>query len=249
MNKLGWILFIVAVVAIISFWKRPKTALVTIAPKQCMFHVDDNWSRSFQEAIIHSITDCYESSKNPDTVISKMTTDFPEIGSVQAQVCSSDKICFHVDGVQPVFLLNDMHVVGTTGHMSNKDDFSEEVRCTLPSLVSQQLDELPQMVHFVQKLSPEITSSHTMTWQSVDTIVLSSRDIPEMQCVTCTSRVPLAADVQRCHELYQELLASQKTKKTLSSGLTRGSSNKNALKHMMVYDIRFKNQIIVRPGG
>lgn len=235
MNKLGWALFIVVIVVVIGFWKRPKASLVTIAPKQCMFHIDDNWSLTFQEAIIHSITQLYESSKNPDTVIDKMTTDFPAIGSVQAQVCSSDKICFHVDGLQPVFLLNGTHVVTSTGRMSNKKDFSQEIQDALPNLVSQRLDELPQMVGFMQELPSEITSQHSVIWQNMDMIILSHRDTPQMQCITCATRVPLAQDVQQCHELYRELLASR--------------SKSKSKKNMMVYDIRFKNQIIVRPGG
>lgn len=235
MNKLGWILFIVTVIAIIGFWKRPKSALVTIAPKQCMFHVDDHWSLSFQESIIRSITNSYESSKNPDDVISKMTTEFPAIDSVQAQICSSDKICFHVDGLQPVFLLNDIHVVVASGHVSSKTDFAPEVQAALPCLASQSLDDVADMVHFVQQLPSEITRPYTMLWRNPDTIILSARDATNMQCVTCTSRVPVAADVQRCHELYQELLASMPTKKSK--------------KKMMEYDIRFKNQIIVRSGG
>lgn len=234
-NKLGWILLIVVIIAIIGFWKRPKTALTAIAPKQCLFHIDDNWSLSFQEAIIRSITNSYDSNKNPDDVISKMTSEYPEISTVQAQICSSDKICFHVEASQPVFLLNDTHVVVATGHISCKDDFASEIQTTLPSVYTEQLDDTVRIVRFVQQLSPEISSCHILNWKSADTIILSHRDIANMQCIACLDRVPYSLDVQRCHQLYQDFLASLPAKKTK--------------KKMMEYDIRFKNQIIVRPGG
>lgn len=235
MNKVGWILLIVVMVAVTCFWKRQRAGLTVIAPRQCLFNVDDNWSLSFQEAIIRSITTSYEALKNPDAVISKITDQFPEINSVQAQICSADKICFYVEAARPVFILNDTYVVGSTGHLSPKDDFAPEVQSSLARVRSQQDGDIPAMIAFVAQLPPEIVSSYEIDWIDSNSIILIPQSMGTMRCLACTDNIPSIENMKRCHDLHEDFLRS-------------GPVTKKK-KKIMEYDIRFKNQIIVRSGG
>lgn len=236
MNKLGFILLIVVIVAVIVVYKWPtQYPLVTIAPQQCVFQVYEHWSPTFQASIIAAIKDWYATSKSADFVIEKMTANFPEVGSVQAQICSADKICFYIDGVQPIFLLNNQQIIGSTGTVSKQDDFSLVVQQELPKVFSDSTDEYPEMVRFIQQLEPTITTCHDVTWKNRHEIILQPRGTQGMRCIARDGKVPLFEDIQRCHGLYETHIASLPKKK--------------AKQIIMEYDIRFKNQIIVKTGG
>jgi hypothetical protein len=242
-NKLGFMLLVVIVVVCIMLWKRPKASLATIAPAQCVFQVDEHWSPGFQASIIASIKNSYETSKNPDLVITKTTTDYPAVESIQAQICSADKICFYIESIQPVFMLNNSHVVGVGGVVSSKDEFCEQVQQELPKVfahinlknIESNAQQLSDMVHFIEQLSPVITQEHDVDWRNGDDVILQPHLLSNMHCVTRMGKIPLVEDVASCHKLHQLQLASKSKKKSKQS--------------IMEYDIRFKNQIIVRSGG
>lgn len=236
MNKLGFILLIVVIVVVVAMYKWPtQHPLVTIAPQQCVFQLYEHWSPTFQASIITAIKDWYATSKNADFVIEKMTADFPEVGAVQAQICSADKICFYIDGVQPVFVLNNSQIISVTGSISDQDDFALALRQELPRVFSDSTSEYLEMVRFVQRLEPAVSSSCDLNWKNRYEIIVQPRETLGMRCIVRDEKIPTLHDIQLCHGLYDAYIATL--------------SKKKAKQIIMEYDIRFKNQIIVKTGG
>ncbi len=235
MNKLGWILFVGAVVGGIWMLRKHRQSMGAIAPTQCVFHMDRKWSKSFQNTLQKSIQSWYEGSKNPDQVIEQTITDFPLVDVVHAQICSADKICFSIDGLKPVFVINDQSVVSSTGVVSDKSVFSDELCTQLPHVTAQSMDQLQSMIPFFETLDPAVWQNYQITWHCKDTIACVSKQYPSMRCILSVYDVPTAKTMQTCVDLYQDHCAKVSKKKNKQQG--------------MEYDVRFRNQIIVRAGG
>lgn len=236
MNKLGFILLIVVFVIIVVVYKRSKSCLVTIAPQQCVFYVYENWSTQFQESIISATKQFYTSTRDADVVIEKVIQDFPEIGSIQAQVCSSDKICFFIEGINPVFLFNNKYVVNGNGMLSAQNSFLDSVQDELPKVFSDNNNDVAKMVFFVQQIPPAVTQSHDITWISNHEVIMQPRDRNDVCCITTNKNIPQWDDMQRCyalHDAHKQTMPRKKSKQSV----------------VMEYDLRFKNQIIVRTRG
>lgn len=205
-----------------------------MVPQQCSCSLDSMLSADHQKKITESIQQLHQVSKNPHEIITKIVQDFPEIKDMQAEICSADKICFNAQAVQPVFLLNDDLVVSDVYTTFKQESLDIKTLNLLPKIYSQENDQCKDMALFIRQLPHEIAKSYKMSWSDKDHIFFKHQKHANMVCLVSDSLIPSVDIFENCCELYDEFL--------------KKSFKKNN-KTMVQYDIRFKDQIIVKSGG
>lgn len=238
MNRLGFmlLLFVMFLGALLWYKKYQQKPLLSIAPQQCVFHMQDHWSKTFQDAIAASIKQWYTSTSNVDFVIKQMVEQYPEVESIHAQICSADKICFYLEGRGLAFVLNDQDVVNASGALSPCSSFDAKMIQDLPRVfVTGEVDPA-LLLDFVGSVSSSVAKTHNLYWNDPTSIAVRPKDGTKMQCLTRVGVGVTDENIQRCCTLHEEQLATTPKRKQKQIALWE-------------YDIRFKNQIILRTGG
>ena len=205
-----------------------------MVPQQCSCNLDAILSSDHKKKIIESIQQLHKTSKDPHIVIEKIVQDFPEIKDMQAEICSADKICFNAQAVQPIFLLNNDLVVSDTYTTFKKESLDANTLAVLPKIDSQKHEQYKKMVNFIQQLPQEVLKNYEISWVDKDQIFFKKYQRDNMVFLVSDSLVPSLETFQNCSDLYDQFL-----KKSL----------KRNNKTMVQYDIRFKDQVIVKSGG
>jgi len=235
-NRLGWMIILVLLAVVsIKFYKQPSESLSNIMPMQCSCSLDGIFSSGHQKKIIQSIQELHQIVKNPKEIIEKTVQEFPEIKDMQAEICSADKICFHAQAVHPICILNDELVISDINTVFKKESLDQSIVDTLPKIYSSKNDQYEDIVVFIQSLPKELTQTCTISWLDKNLITFKPQKYENIHCLVSSSLIPTTQLFQNCYELYD-----QKFKKNLK---------KNNSKVMVEYDLRFKNQIIVKSGG
>jgi hypothetical protein len=214
---------------------RSSKTLQRIVPQQCSCSLDTILSSDYQKKIIETIQALHQENKNPQDVIQEASQEFPEISHMQAEICSADTICFHAQVAKPVFLFNDQLVISDTQVSSKKENVDLDILTCLPKLYSKNSQEYGLMLAFIQEIPKELTKNYTITWFDKNQIVFKSQEHEDMSCLVSASLIPTVQLFQNCHDLHNQ-------------NFKKGSKKKNN-KTMVEYDIRFKNQIIIKSGG
>ncbi len=217
------------------FWIKKDKPLSTLHITQCILDVDNQFAPEYQKKIVDVIKDSYKNSKNPEDVIQKAVREFVEIHDMKAEICGADSICFHAYGFKPIFILGDNKVVVDNGLTFEKKNFDVDSVTGLPKIISQKNDQVTTMIHFIQSIPTEVIQKYSIDWLDKNYIVLRSKKHEGMKCLVSDILIPNEKIFKECSLLYD--LDLQKLPK------------KKQNKHMVEYDIRFKNQIIVRSGG
>jgi hypothetical protein len=223
--------FVLAMFCIILFglwgWKKSKTSMTVVLPEKSVFFIDQDLSSSFKNSIENSIQKAYEQSKNPQEVMDQATAKFPEISSMKVQICQSDKICFYVDAAEPIFLLNNDLVVCDNATSIALDHFSPNVVQKLVSIVCHKVHDLQTMINFVTTLPDTFKQEFLIEWSSDTDILLQPKNGKNCILQCSADSPPSLQDLISC-----QLICEARKSKTK--------------KKRVVYDVRFKNQIIVR---
>lgn len=236
MNRLGWmILIIISAVIFGKFFIRSTKTLQGIAPEKCSSDLDTIWSSGYQKKIAQSIQDSYQEHKNPQLVTQKITQTFPEISQMQAEICSADTICFHAQAAQPLCSLNDAFVLWENQVVSKKEHTDQDIFTRLPKVYAQNLNDYDQLIAFIKALPQELTHAYLIDWDTQHSIRFKPDNNQNMTLLVSTTLMPTVQLFADCHDLYQQ-------------NFKEGSKKKNN-KTMVEYDIRFKNQIIIKSGG
>lgn len=201
--------------------------MTVVLPEKSVFFIDKDFSKSFQNSIQDSIQKSYASCKNPGQVMQQATQDFPEILSMKVQICQSDKICFYVDGLKPVFLLNNDLIVCGNATSVVLPHFSGEVTNNLVHIASSKKDDFQAMVNFVNALPDTFKQEFLIEWNSDTDILLQPKDGKNCVLLCSAENVPSLQDLIFCQSIA-------------------ATKNSSKIKKKRVYDVRFKNQIIVR---
>jgi len=235
-NRLGLSIIILAVIALgIKVFMKINKPLSSFKTMQTLFDVDTNWSSDFQKKIVDIIKDDYKNSNDPEAIIQKLVQEFKEIHDMKAEICGVDTICFHMYGFKPVFILGGTKVVVSNGSILEKKNFDQDMVDGLPSISSQKNDQVISMIYFIQSMPNEILQNYVIDWVDKNYIILQSKKHEGMRCLLSDILIPKEKTFEECSLLYDASL--QKLPK------------KKQNKHMVEYDIRFRNQIIVRSGG
>lgn len=233
MKNIKYLLILVMIgVGIWLVYKKIDQRLPVMLPNSCLFSLDMGWSESFQEKLSEYIQQLYTSSKNPDHVIQTALHEFPDISAIDVQICNSDKICFHVQAWQPVFLLNNTSVVCHNQALILRNHINESMLNDLMVVTSCMVDDLADMTCFVQALPKEIYKNYCVDWKNKDEIFLHKKSSRDQLYLVSTQRLPSIELLEHCDKIYE---------------IRPKLSKKN--KKETIFDIRFKNQILVRSGG
>lgn len=203
--------------------------MAVVLPEKSAFFIDQDLSSDFKKNIENSIQAAYSLSKNPQEVMDQATAQFSEIASMKVQICQSDKICFYVDACDPVFLLNNEFVVCGNGTKTVKNNFSLAIVQALVQVSCEHENNLKLMIDFVTALPEKFKQEFLIEWVDQDNITLQPKDGKNCILHVSAQAVPSLSDLQACQKIAQASQTKSKTKKK-----------------RMVYDVRFKNQIIVR---
>lgn len=229
------ILIIVCLALTFFVWKKYKTPLPTIQPKQCMFQLDEAWSPLFQTSIIQMISTAYAQHHNPAIALEQMLQKFPEINTAHTQICNADQICFYAQGHQAISVVNDQTVITSNGACTNKDYFNEYLVKDLAKISSSTDIQPSQMVTFLKTIPHAIALDHDIVWDNQYHIQLQPHDVNDMVYIT-TMDTPLTSQhLDVCKKIHHQIPAQ--------------SIRKRKQKIVKEYDVRFKNQIIVRLRG
>lgn len=229
MKKAFVLIIICVVLGSFLIWKKSKTTITIVLPEKSVFFIDQDLSSDFKKNIETSIQAAYSFSKNPQEVMNQATSEFVEISSMKVQICQSDKICFYVDAADPIFLLNNEFVVCGNGVKSLKNHFALEIVQNLVQVTCLSDTDLKIMVDFTVALPEKFKQEFLIEWIDQDNIVLQPKDGKDCILQVSAQAVPSLSDLQSCQKIVQTVPIKSKTKKK-----------------RMVYDVRFKNQIIVR---
>jgi hypothetical protein len=214
---------------------KSSKPLSSLSTTQCVCEVDGSWSPEFQKKIVNIVKDTYKKINNPQEVIEKTVEEFKEINCMKAEICGADTICFHAQGLRPVFVLDDSKIVADDGSIFEKENFDQMIVDLLPTMSAKKTDQVVAMVHFIQAMPHELLRQYAINWHDKNYIILQSKKYEGMKCLVSDFLIPTEKILKECMLLYEFALAKLPKKK-----------QKN---HMVEYDIRFKNQIIVRSGG
>ncbi len=226
-------LFLVMVVLVIALflWKvaKHKKSVITILPEKTVFFIDDDLSNIFKKDLIRVIELLYSDLKNPEAVIQETNNQFREIASMSVQICQSDKICFYLDAAPALFLLNDNLVVCENGASVTKNHFKSEILQNLIPVISQNFIDIPLMIQFVKNLPNLFKTEFYIFYEDVNNLLLIPRNDKNFALQFTIDGQVTEQDLRSCRSI--DLGLSKKFK---------------AKKKQVVYDLRFKNQIIVR---
>lgn len=236
MNRLGLaIILLILTGLVIKFWMKSDKGLSSLAKPKCVCDIDSNWSPEYQKKIADIIKDNYKKNNNTQNLIKQTVEEFKEINAMKAEICGIDSICFHAHGLNPIFILDENRVVVDDGSIFERKNFDQAVTESLPKITALKTDQVIQMVHFIELMPKDIINQYGIDWHDKNHIVLQSKKHEGMKCLVSNILIPSEKTFKECSLLY--LLDFEKLPK------------KKQKKHMVEYDIRFKNQIIVRSGG
>ena len=225
--------FLVMVVFIVALflWKSKthKNSAIIMLPEKTVFFIDDGLSNIFKKDLIRVIDLLYSDLKNPEAVIKETNNQFAEIASMTVQICQSDKICFYLDAAPAVFLLNDNLVVCENGATVAKNHFKSEILQTLIPVVSQHCINIPLMIQFIKKLPNLFKAEFCIFYEDVNNVLLISKNDKSFALQLTLDEQVTEKDLVDCQAIGLQLPKKMKAKKK-----------------QVVYDLRFKNQIIVR---
>ena len=209
-------------------WKHTKTAITAVLPEKCVFFMDEDLSSSFQNDLTSIISQEYAEKKNPQELMDQMSQQFKEIRSMQVQICQTDKICFYVDAAKPIFLLNNAYIVCDNQTQVARDHFTEQTAEGLIKINCSNDYDVATMLHFVSRLPNSFGQLFTIEWISNFDIILHPIQATGYVLRVSSETTVEPQDLAACQSIYDGLPKKLKAKK-----------------NRKIYDIRFKNQIIV----
>ena len=146
---------------------------------------------------------------------------------MKVHLCQTDKICFSLELQKPLFLLNDKFVACDSDVIIPKDHFSSEIVAKLPLLSCSCEPNVLGMRQFFEKLPESIQQGFGINWICDTEIILKEKGKSNLTLICSMQHVPSQKDIEHCKSICESLPVKSK-KKNVS------------------YDLRFKNQIIVR---
>lgn len=228
-------------------WRTPDMTLVY--PDNCVFAIDPFLSRSMQLEIKDFIDDAYKKSKSPSNLLPKIESHFPAVKSVIIDMQNPESLHFTVQTYQPIFLINDEHVICQQGKMLSKATFAQSELDTLQNISFEGVPT-PKNVHrlmtFFESLtdvpdealakSGSILKDFSVRWIDKHAIWLDQKQGQDLSLLVGYNVVPNQHDIKQCRNLRGQI--SDKPCKS-----KRGKPCKNNT--TWVCDLRFDQQIVL----
>ena len=218
-------------------WRTPDMTIVY--PDNCVFVIDPFLSRSMQLEIKGFIDEAYKKSKSPSNLLPKIESNFPAIKSVIIDMQNPEQLNFSIQTYQPIFLLNDEHVICQQGKMFSKATFAQS---ELDKLQNISFEGAPtpksvgRLMTFFESLTDPILQDFSVRWIDKHAIWLDQKEGQDLSLLVGYNVVPNQHDIMQCRNLRGQI--SDKPCKD-----KRGKPCKNNT--TWVCDLRFDQQIVL----
>jgi|SRR3989339_491583 len=230
-----------------SLWvftsRRPDMTIVY--PDNCAFVIDHIFSQPMQLEIKDFIDQAYKKSKNPKNLLPKIESHFPAIKSIVIDMSSLEKedslkvLKFTIQAYQPIFLLNDEHVICEQSKMLSKATFDPKELKKLEN-ISFEGAPIPKSMHhlmtFFESLKYPILQDFSVRWIDKHAIWLDQKTGKDLSLLVGYDFVPSKHDVAQCRNLRGQIVDKPCKDK-------RGKPCKN--NSSWVCDLRFDQQIVL----
>lgn len=237
-GTLSLIVFIVTVIGFLLV-KKWSPHIQKILPEQSIFFIEPSCSDDFKKMLKDSIGSQYKEFKDPGAVVHLVSQQFPVVSSVKVHICKTDKICFSVDLQKPLFVLGTQQVVCDNFSIVSVESFNARLVQQLPVITYERnclsIDDrlVVRIVHFFKRLPSCVTSGFDMHMISLDEIILREKNRPNVSYVVSADDNVTLKKLAQCLEIQDAA--------TSLVGAKKAYKKKN-----VTYDLRFKNQIVVR---
>lgn len=218
-------------------WHTPDMTIVY--PDHCIFTVDKLFSKSMQLEIKKFIDDAYKKNKIPSHLLPRIESHFPEIKSVIIDMQNPDALNFAIQTYQPIFLLNDEHVICQFGKLFGKNIFSQDSLAQLENISFDGVatpKNIERLMNFFEVLIDPILKDFTIRWIDKHAIWLDQKQGPDLSLLVGYEYVPTLQDIAQCRNLRGQIVDKPCKDK-------RGKPCKNRV--TWVCDLRFDRQIIL----
>lgn len=237
------ILAIALGIGLIFLFKWQKPDMTVVYPDNCTFVIDRFFSRSMKLEIKDFIDKAYKKNKTPSNLLPRIESHFPSIKSVVIDMQNPEILNFSIQSYQPIFLLNDEHVVCQHGKMLEKKIFASN---ELSKLENISFDEAPvpkkvdRLVSFFNSLTDPILKDFSVRWVDKHAIWLDQKEgsgrVKDLSLLVGYDFVPNQRDVMQCRNLRGQVSGKPSKDK-------RGRPLKNNM--TWVCDLRFDQQIVL----
>ncbi len=225
-----------------SLWaftsRRPDMTIVY--PDNCTFVVDHIFSHAIQLEIKDFIDLAYKKSKSPKNILPKIESHFLAIKSVVIDMQNPEILKFTIQAYQPIFLLNNEHVVCEQGKLLSKMMFDPKVLIKLENVVFEGVP-IPKSVHRLTAFFESLTNyavvqDFSVRWIDKHAIWLDQKQGRDLSLLVGYDLVPTQHDVAQCRNLRGQIVDKPCKDK-------RGKPCKN--NSSWVCDLRFDQQIVL----
>lgn len=243
-----------------SFWffmplRRPDMTIVY--PDNCVFVIDHFFSHAMQLEIKSFIDAAYKKSKSPSNLLPKIESHFPAIKSVVIDMQNPALLNFTIQSYQPLFLINDEHVICQGGKMFTKNTFAIEQISKLENIHFEDVptpENVDRLMQFFETIADASNSSlvksypifkdFSVRWIDKHVIWLDQKEIlgsdhkqrQDLSLLIGYTTIPSDHDIAQCRNLRGQIVDRPCNNK-------RGQPCKNNT--TWVCDLRFDRQIVL----
>jgi len=232
-----------AIFGFLWFWNLQVPNMRIVYPDNCIFTLDNLFSRPMQLEIKKFIDQAYKKSKMPSHILLPIESHFKEIKSIVIDMNNPEALHFTIQAYQPLFIVNNEQVICQYGKMYPQHVFSSKALQSLENISFQgALTPVNQerLVQFFQSLSTPILKNFSIRWMHKHDIWLDSKDnkdnLQNLALLVSYQRAPTEQDIQQCRHLRGQM--SDKPAKDKRGRLSHDQET-------WVCDLRFDQQIVV----
>jgi hypothetical protein len=221
------------------FFRLPKPDMTLVYPDDCVFIIDRLFSKTMQFEIKDFIDQAYKKSKNPSNLLPHIESKFPAIKSIVIDMHNPELLNFTIQTYQPLFLINDEHVICQGGKIFEKSIFADYQLYTLQNIV---FDDVPtpknvdRLIHFFERVTQPVLQDFSIRWINKNTVWLDRKQGQDISLLLGSEGIANIHDIEQCQNMRAQITDPPCKDK-------RGKPCKN--KVTWVCDLRFDQQVVL----
>jgi hypothetical protein len=204
-----------------------------------MFTIDHYLSQSIKIEIQSFIDTAYKKNKSPSILLPQISSSFPAIRSIIIDMQNPKFLNFSIQSYNPMFLLNDEHVICQYGKIFNKSIFSQNELAKLQNIDFKEAPHeknIKLLIIFFKSLQNYIVQNFSIQWVDKHTILLHQKKDPYLYFLVGYDTTLTSNDIGKCQNLRGQISDTPcKDKRGKSCGHSK----------TWVCDLRFAEQIVL----
>jgi hypothetical protein len=203
-----------------------------VYPDHCSFSIDDAFSSDYKQKIKLFIDQQYQQSKDPQSIILNIEQSFNGVKAVCVDMNDLETLRFSIAAYNPLFLLNNQHVVCQTGLLFEKDMFDKTRVDTLEQVTYQMepgVHDMKKLAYFIESLDADIVHNFAIRWLGKHQVWLHHKQQKDF-AMLARDRQRLTKDhINQCFKIKDQVQSNISTRRDIK----------------WVCDVRFDKQIVV----